>query len=156
MSIVGFVQLTWQRRFVRFGVVGTINSLTDLTLLNLLVFGFGVHILLANAFSATISIVLSYFWNHILVFNRRSQIGVRRFVYFVIVTATSVLVIQTLVIHVVTMVVPTHRLALMTGVSLSQATVMLVNAAKILAILSAMTWNFLLYKYFVFNNPHPT
>src|SRR4051812_16047664 len=101
MSSERSVKRLWEKRVVRFACVGVANTLTDTAILNLLVFALGMQVVVANVFSASISIVLSYFWNHFIVFQKEHPMNVRSFVKFILVTGASVIIVQSAVIYLV-------------------------------------------------------
>jgi len=153
MSSKGFISKLWEKRIVRFASVGAINTLTDVAILNLLVFGFHLKLIVANLISASISIVISYFWNHVIVFQREHPLSMRLFLKFVVVTGISVLAVQTLIISIVERLVSVEQIMTLTRLSTSQAHLIQVNGAKLVAVLVAMTWNFILYQLVVFKKP---
>ncbi|HVA11225.1 MAG TPA: GtrA family protein, partial [Candidatus Dormibacteraeota bacterium] len=145
----------WQHKVIRFGCVGVVGTLTDLTLLNIFVFGFGLNILVGNLFSASISITMSYFLNHAIVFRREYEISLRLFLKFITITGLSILVVQTVVIYSFEHIFTIARLHAMFGNELSSVRTrfLQVNGAKATAVLFGMTWNFVLYHFVVFRHP---
>ena len=153
MSRNKVIQKLWERRVVRFACIGVINTLTDLTILNILVFAFGLKLIAANCISASISIVISYFWNHIIVFQREHKMSLKLFVKFVVVTGLSILAVQTLVIYGVEHLLSIREITNLTHLVSSQARFIQVNGAKVTAVLVGMIWNFALYQLVVFKDP---
>ena len=152
MSRSGIVQKLWAYKAVRFICVGILNTLTDLTILNILVFAFGFKLLVANLFSASISIVLSYFWNHIIVFQRRHKRTWQLFVKFVVVTGLSIIAVQSAIIFAVEHVLTVKSIISFSHANHSQAHFIQVNGAKVAAVAAGMVWNFLLYHFVVFKD----
>ena len=147
----------WEKfRFVRFAVVGMVNTLIDFTVLNVLVFSVGLNKLPANMISVSVAIAVSYLLNHAVVFR---QVGEgrdhkRRVILFITITLIGAFIIQNLVIylfaHIITF--PAHLLQSITnalGLNLSAAFVTL-NTAKLAATICTMAWNYLLYRKYVF------
>jgi putative flippase GtrA len=148
----------WDVKLTRFLSVGVFNTLFDLSILNTLVFVFKTPILIANLISASISMTTSYFLNHHIVFRHKENHSFSRFAHFFAVTGRGILCIQTLVIFVVTHLLSPHEAGLthllrslgfrhVTGRALD------LNVAKLMAVLIAMTWNFLLYHFVIFRKP---
>jgi putative flippase GtrA len=154
MSRKAIINKLWQHKVVRFGCVGVVNTLTDLTLLNIFVFGFGLKVLVGNLFSASISIVMSYFLNHAIVFRREHNMSLRLFLKFITVTGLSILVVQSVVIYSFEHVFTLSLIRSLVGSGLSDhARFLQVNGAKVTAVLFGMIWNFALYHFVVFRHP---
>ncbi len=147
----------WGKKLVRFACVGIFNTLFDLTILNLLVFFAHVPTLIANLFSATISIVVSYFLNHHIVFRRTEPHEIKSFLKFFAVTGLSIVLVQDSIIFVVTHLL-NHDSGLITSIDHTLGTTKLtqkfvnLNFAKMLAVLGGMVWNFVLYRLVVFKD----
>lgn len=150
------IQNLWQYKLVRFVCVGIINTLTDLSILNILVFAFNLKLLFANCISASISIVISYFWNHILVFQRKHKLSIGLFAKFVVVTGLSILAVQSLIIFAVEHLLTIKEITTATHLANTQAKLIQVNSAKIVAVAGGMVWNFVLYHLVVFTDPKGT
>lgn len=150
MSRQSVVKRLWEKRVIRFACVGVINTLTDITILNTLVFAFGLKVLVANTISATISIVISYFWNYAIVFRREHKLSLKMFAKFVIVTGLSIVVVQSVIIYAVEHVLTINSIQAVVNLSHAQAKFIQVNSAKALAVLMGMVWNFALYQLVVF------
>jgi len=152
VSVAQRLKQLWLHKIVRFACVGAINTTIDLTILNTLVFVFGLKLLVANLISATISIIISYFLNHSIVFLGRHQISLKLFAKFFLVTGLSILAVQSLIIygfeHVFTINI--IRNALGKGSSPHLPRAIQVNGAKLTAVLGGMVWNFVLYHLVVF------
>ena len=146
------IQKLWERRVVRFACIGVINTLTDAAILNVLVFVFGVKLLIANVISASVSIIISYFWNHYIVFQKEHQLSLRMFLKFVIVTGLSIVAIQSAVIYIAQHIFTLSEISKLTGLHGTHVEFIQVDGAKIAAVLIGMVWNFLLYKYVVFRH----
>jgi putative flippase GtrA len=136
----------WELKIFRFLCVGVINTVIDLTILNILAFIFHIPALIANLFSASISISFSYFLNHHLVFRINEDHSVKKFVRFFAVTGFGILAIQSLVIYLVVHLLRAHRVSVkhfLSGIHLHiSPQVFELNTGKIIAIIIAMAWNF--------------
>lgn len=146
------IKKLWGNKIVRFASIGVINTLTDLLLLNILVFAFGLKFIYANLISASISISLSYFWNHFLVFKQQNPVSLKLFIRFFIITGFGILIIQTGVIYVLGHIIKPSDVASHLNISYSLAKVISVNVAKIIAVVFSMIWNFVLYNLAVFKD----
>jgi putative flippase GtrA len=141
------VRKLWSKRFVRFCCAGLINTTLDFAMLNFLVFKIHKSIIVANLISVSIGICISYFLNHILVF-QHAEFKIGAFLKFVCITGLSVLCIQTAVIHLAN---PLFRNVL--GHLTSDAgvrTAAALNLAKALAVGVGLGWNYFLYHKLVF------
>lgn len=148
----------WDVKLVRFICVGATNTVNDLLILNILVFVFHLPVLVANVFSATISITISYFLNHHLVFRIVEPHEFARFRRFFLVTGLSILLVQTVTIAVAMHLLKADTVVLdrmldEAGFRHLTAEAVNVNIAKITAVLAGMGWNFILYHKIVFKKP---
>lgn len=138
-------------QFLKFGVVGALNTLVDLGVFNLLIFLFGlVHGPLFVGFKAisfVVAVTNSYFMNKHLVFNTRGALNFTEkgrgaeFSLFLIVSVVGLL-LNVLVSYVV----------FMAGKTLAPEVsyYLFANTGAILGSGVVMLWNFLGYKFFVF------
>jgi putative flippase GtrA len=145
----------WALKITRFLCVGVFNTVFDLSILNTLVFIGHLPTLIANLISASTSMSVSYFLNHHIVFRSKERHSVTRFVHFFAVTGLGILAIQSLVIYLMTHLLDHER----SGVAslIRQLHIALsvkafdVNVAKLLAVLVAMIWNFVIYQFVIFS-----
>jgi putative flippase GtrA len=149
----------WEKRLARFMCAGVFNTLFDTSILNVLVFVGHLPLLLANLISASISMTTSYFLNHHLVFRSRQHHSLSQFARFFAVTGIGILGIQSLVIYGVTHFLHYQHMAVVDVVAalpFKHLTVAIfdLNVAKILAVLTAMIWNFALYRLIIFKKPN--
>ncbi|MCR4306914.1 MAG: GtrA family protein [Candidatus Yonathbacteria bacterium] len=138
-------------QFLKFGVVGVLNTLVDLGVFNLLIFLFGLVsgplFIVLKAISFTVAVTNSYFMNKHLVFNagRVSNLAgngkSKEFSLFFIVSVVGLL-LNVLVSYAV----------FMAGKTLAPETshYLFANTGAILGSGVVMLWNFLGYKFFVF------
>lgn len=148
----------------KFAVVGVINTVIDVAVLNflVLVIGFraqiqilGIYFLVANFISVTIAMINSYFMNKYWTFqSKEKKNAVEEALKFFFITIIGMYIINQLVFnffntywlwptHLVVNIVHFIRIySLDNFVSL--------NFAKVLAILASLTWNFIFYKLWVF------
>jgi len=153
MSRQGTIRKLWEKRVFRFACVGVINTLTDISILNTLVFAFNLKLLVANSISASISITISYFWNHAIVFQRQHKLSLWLFFKFAVVTGLSIIAVQSVVIYGMEHVLTLHSLMSFDHLSNAKAKFIQVNVSKIVAVLVSMVWNFILYQMVVFKKP---
>jgi len=98
---------------------------------------------------------VSYFLNHHIVFRSKEKHSVMRFVHFFAVTGLVILAIQSLVIYLMTHFLAHEHSAVVSllrhlHIALS-AKAFDLNLAKLLAVLVAMIWNFLIYQFVILN-----
>ncbi len=152
------LQKLWDAKVTRFLSVGLFNTLFDLTILNALVFFGHLPVLAANLVSASVSMTVSYFLNHHIVFRSKEDHSIVKFVHFFAVTGTGILAIQSLVIYSATHLLAHQNVVvgnLIHVLPLGNLSIRAfdLNVAKILAVLVAMTWNFTLYHLVIFKKP---
>lgn len=148
----------WGVKVTRFACVGVFNTLFDLSMLNTLVFVGHLPTLVANLISASISISVSYFLNHHIVFRSRENHTFIRFAKFFTVTGVGILAIQTLVIYLVTHLLShqqalVHDILSMLHITRLSARAFDLNFAKLCAVAVALIWNFLIYHFVIFKKP---
>lgn len=152
-SLVSLAKKLWQRREIRFLAVGCFNTVLDFILLNILFGLVGLPQLVSNTISVTIGITISYFLNHKIVFRHNSKPALKNYLRFFVITGFSAILIQNLVIYTVMKVIPVSEEVTVNIVGFTiAAKVLELNIAKVMAVLTGMSWNFLLYKYVVFKN----
>jgi putative flippase GtrA len=139
----------WDYKKIRFLCIGSFNSLTDITILNILVFAGHLPVWVVNAFSVSVGITISYFLNHFLVFRHQHKPNYKLFIKFFSVTGISIIVLQTFIIYLTRPLYNSFALGLH-GISASFSAKISLNLAKITAILIGMVWNYLLYSRVVF------
>ena len=154
MSRQNLLVSIWQRKIIRFVCVGMLNTTIDASILNALVFIFGIKLLIANLMSASISIVISYFLNHAIVFQRHHKLSVKLFIKFVMITGLSIILVQSLVIYGFEHLFSIAGIHKLSGLSKARAHFIQVNGAKATAVLVGMVWNFVLYHLVVFRSPN--
>jgi len=132
-------------QFVKFTLVGTLNSFLDLGILNLLIALFGITsgILysLFKIISATISITNSYFWNKFWSFEKKETgVKVEEYSKFYLVSAIGFLLNVGVASFVVNIIKPQFGLS----------GALWANIGAVIAILCVISWNFSGYKFLVF------
>ncbi len=151
----------WDVKLTRFASVGVFNTLFDISILNTLVFFVHAPIVAANLVSASLSMTVSYFLNHRIVFRSKETHSFKRFIHFFAVTGIGILGIQSLVIYSVTHFLGHHEAGVTNIIhslhlgSLS-AKAFDLNVGKILAVGTAMTWNFMIYHFVIFRKADET
>lgn len=119
-------------RFIKFAIVGAIGAIVDFTILNLLVFGFGVHDLVANAISFTCAVLSNFTWNRLWTYPESRQFRKRQQLPQFVLVSIIGLGINTAVLYFV------DRFLLSMGLSQALA----LNIGKAFAILVVLFWNF--------------
>lgn len=124
---------------IRFGIVGLANTALDFLILFILV-GLGVDKIIANYFSTGISFIFSFFVNKKFTFKSTSGNAKRQFLLFLIITIIGLWGIQPLVIIGVSWVLS----------GTGWASPIILFAAKIIATVASLIWNYLFYSRIVF------
>ena len=138
-------------QFAKFFLVGGLNTLIDFEVLNILMRQTGIakgeFIILFNAISFTIAITNSYLWNRFWTFKEARDVQVRKesvgkeFVQFLIVSLIGMGLNSGIVYATATYMKPLFGLG----------QVLWTNFAKALATGASLIWNFIGYKFIVFN-----
>lgn len=150
------IQKMWQLKLIRFALVGVFNTLLDFLMLNVLVFGANLPVLLANTISVCVGISMSYVLNHHIVFQSQGRITLAMYLRFFLITGISILVIQTIVIHITVTMFEQLVSSLgekfgFTGIfSISFQDKLVLNLSKATAVLAGMVWNYLMYAKIIF------
>lgn len=119
-------------RFFKFAVVGAIGAIVDFGVLNLLVFVFGLHDLVANTISFTCAVLSNFTWNRLWTYPESRQIRKRRQLPQFGLVSLIGWGINTIVLYFA------DRFLLSFGLSQALA----LNIAKAFAILVVLFWNF--------------
>ncbi len=132
--------------FVKFGEAGGLNWLVDMGIVNLLIlftgFSTGIYFAFYKGISFIIAATNSYFWNKLWVFKGSDkQSGNKEITKFVIATALG-MAVNVALAYMIAQIGPT----LYSGI----ADKVWANYATIFGSLSAMLFNFVLYKIWVF------
>ncbi len=154
MSIRLEIKKIWVHRPVRFIFVGIINTSIDLLLLNIFILALNTSLIYSNLFSASITICLSYFLNHYIVFQSRLSISIKTFLKFFLITGLSILLVQSIAIYIFEHTFSQSLISDLLGGSrnLNFVKIVQINSAKIVAVLVGMLWNYTLYHFVVFKD----
>jgi putative flippase GtrA len=123
----------------RFGIVGIANTAIDFIALFLLV-GLGLDKIPANYISTSIAFVFSFFVNKSFTFKSKGGNVPKQFLFFLGVTIVGIWIIQPIIILGVD--------TLLAGTDWSEGIILF--AAKIVATIGSMIWNYLFYSRLVF------
>ncbi len=125
-------------------MIGTMNALFDLSVLNLLMFIFGVssgpYFAIFKSTSFLLAATNSYIWNRFWTFNRPLGFEKKEYVTFIIMTVVGLAINVGIASFIVDFIKP--RFGLLPE--------LWANVAAVIAALIAMVWNFSSYKFFVF------
>src|SRR5689334_6340310 len=86
-------------RVGKFGVVGILNTLIDFTIFNVVRIWFGLALIPANIISTTCAMIFSFFANRRVVFKQEKGSILKQAAIFFAVTAVGLYVIQSFIIH---------------------------------------------------------
>ena len=137
------VQSLLRSEKVRFGLVGGVNTVTDFTILFVLVKVFGVAVFAANIVSTSAAILVSYLLNKKAVFGSNEKTSKRQILLFITVTLTGLWVIQSIVITAVSQL--GHTLF-----ALDSHDIEVLFVAKVCATVVTLVWNYVWYSRVVF------
>lgn len=150
------------RQVQRFAVVGLANTLVDFVLFQALTKLFGIplsHVWIAKAVSGTVALAGSFFLNRRWVFRatRGRRLVGGQAARFVLATVIGVYVIQTLLTQFFATTVPEpgellFRVARDLGLAgIVSEVFMIKTVAFALATAASMSWNYVAYRWWVFN-----
>lgn len=148
IAVSRYFKQKWMREFLKFLIVGFLNTAIDFGILNLISMKYhvysGVKILGVNPFSFIIAVTNSFFWNKYFTFSEKTDTEISEVSRFLTVTFIGLL-INTSIITLIIVYVPFD--------SLSPERKL--NIAKVFATAASLLWNFLGMKIFVFNSSSP-
>lgn len=124
--------LLGQKRVIRFGIVGGVNTLIDFGTFMLLYYVFGLWVMAAHVTGFCLATLNSYLLNKYWTFGDKSSHNPKQIVTFLGISLAA-LAISSLIVYIGQHYMPAF-------------------VAKILAIVVAMVWNYLGNQFFVFNH----
>jgi putative flippase GtrA len=124
---------------IRFVIIGGLNTAIDFGILFALV-TLGLPTVASNFVSTSVAMVFSFFANKSFTFQDTSKNTTKRIAIFLIITIFGMWVIQPIIIELI-------KMALSPSVT-NKYIVLLIG--KILATIASLTWNYLMYRKFVF------
>lgn len=124
---------------IRFVLVGGINTAIDFGLLFLLR-SLGLPVITSNIISTTVAFCFSFFANKKYTFKSTDTNIIREILLFVAITLFGLWVLQTIVIHLVTIS--------FSGLRISDS--LLLFIAKLVATVASLIWNYTMYSRVVF------
>ena len=131
----------------KFAAVGVLNTLIDFGILNVLSLSFqifsGPKVALFNVVGFIAANINSYAWNKYWTFQSGGKKAASEFVQFLVVSVIGIALNTGIVYGITTFIAP------LGGLSLSRWE----NAAKLVATVVSLVWNFIGYKFFVFKGP---
>lgn len=139
---------THVKQIAKFGAVGVINTLGDFLLFNVLFGLLHLPLLLANICAVSVMMLISLQLNRRFVFQATDASYGRQMTRFLLVTLFGLYVIQNIIMFTVLGMLETASLS---GVLASD--IILANIAKAVGVAGSATWNFILYKLWVFKKP---
>lgn len=133
-------------QFSKFVVVGFMNTAIDIGTLNVFMFATGVtggvYLALLNSVSFSLATTNSYLWNKYWTFRKKNSVKVMEIGQFLTVSLIGLAINSGVVYLISTHVSP------VLGISAG----LWVNFAKIVATGFSLIWNFIGYKFFVFED----
>ncbi|MBI4049457.1 MAG: GtrA family protein [Candidatus Doudnabacteria bacterium] len=140
-------------QFLRFAIVGGINTATDFIALFILSAITGVEkgekVIILNLISFSIAVVVSYFLNKHWTFRDTSADDPKKFTLFLTVSVIGAGV-NSLIVYLVSTYVPEPTSLLASLSSVSDTGKLWLGVAKLAATVASLIWNFIGYKFLVF------
>ena len=130
---------------IRFGIVGIANTALDFLLLFIFV-GLGVDKIAANYLSTSASLVFSFFVNKSFTFTSKTGNAKKQFALFIIITLIGLWIIQPIIIAAVS--------TALAGTGWADGAILF--AAKIVATVASLIWNYVFYSRIVFKKIEQT
>jgi putative flippase GtrA len=132
-------------QFIKFSLIGGLNTLIDFGVLNLLMWLTrtyqGLLILLFNTISFTTAVINSYCWNKYWTFQEKEKRGIPvQFFKFLIVSIIGAIINGGIVFAITTFIPPIFGLS----------RELWANLAKAVATAAGLIWNFIGYKFWAF------
>lgn len=142
---------------LRFVVVGGANTVIDFGILFSLV-ALGLPTIASNFVSTSVAMVFSFLVNKSYTFKDTSKNTGKNITYFFVITVIGLWVIQPIIIEGVNLLLgpwftgscPVKLIGELLG-SWFKASYLVLLIGKVLATAASLTWNYLLYRKFVFN-----
>lgn len=151
MIMLKFINNLWKKfwsfQFNRFLLIGTLNTISDFSIVNFLAFIFnayrGINLLAINTFSFVTVVTFSFFMNKRLTFQGAGEM---RFAikkqYFMFFTITLIgLFLNNTIVYLITTII---------GPQFGLNKVIWLNFSKAMAVSVVLFWDFFNYKYLVF------
>lgn len=137
----------WSFRFSRFVAIGTLNTVIDFSIVNLLAYILGVYsgniLVVINTISFCTVVTISFFLNKKITFektsNHQSLIKKQYIIFFII--SLGGLLLNNLIVYSLTTII---------GSRYGVGEILWLNLSKALAVGIVLFWNFFNYKYLVF------
>lgn len=151
LAAIYFLGRFWSvlRQFGKFAAVGTLNTLLDISVLNLLIYftGFtaGLYFSLFKTISFLVAATNSYFWNKFWTFQSKTPVNFAEYFRFAVFTFIGVLLNSGTASFLVNIVGPKANFS----------PIAWANLAALLAVAVSFLWNFCSYRYFIFKNSKP-
>lgn len=137
----------WSFQFNRFLLIGTLNTISDFSIVNFLAFIFkayqGINLLAINTFSFVTVVTFSFFMNKTWTFQSPEEVRLaikKQYLMFFIITLVGLFLNNTIVYLITTTIGPQFGLN----------KVIWLNFSKAIATGVTLFWNFFNYKYLVF------
>ena len=127
---------------LRFIIVGISNTVLDFVLMNIMRL-VGLNLIAANTISTGTAMVYSFFMNKKWTFRNAGKNYLRQVILFFIFTIIGIWVIQNGFIWLINTYIPHFGLS----------DTIFANAAKLIASVPSLIWNYLTYNFIVFREP---
>jgi putative flippase GtrA len=136
-----FLKKTLESQKTRFVLVGITNTAVDFAVLFSLVLAFHMPSSIANIFSTTCALIVSYFLNKRTVFGDTDRHNKRQVVSFIAVTLSGIWIVQTIAIFSVSTVL---------NMIMNFDMTLVLFISKIAASVASLVWNYIWYSRVIF------
>jgi len=139
-------------RFLKFAVVGTIGAIIDFGVANLLVYAFGVQLVVAGTISFIAAILSNFTWNRLWTYpDSRSKSAVKQFVQFSIISVMG-LAIRVPILHFGEPALYWIFESLPFQIPVFTPDFLAKNFTLAIAVVIVMFWNFFVNRYWTYND----
>ncbi len=126
---------------ISLGVLNALLMITGITAKNIIIYA------LITAFSNSLGIINSYFWNKTWTFRKELKVKGKEFILFYIFTGIGVLINMAITVLFARIIGPAINMS---------GGVLIGLVAPICGILTEAVWNFIIYKLLIFKNEQPS
>ena len=139
------------RRFVRFCIVGVVNTLVDIVLF-LILRRNHVDLVVANIISTSVALIVSLFLNYSYTFKETGKLTKTKLLLYIAITLVGLWILQPIVISLMTRLNETINYVNFISNMIGHKDTLINLIPKLAATAVTLVWNFTLYGKFVFSS----
>lgn len=140
-----------QNKFVRFCLVGIVNTLVDVSIF-LALRSAGLHVVVANIISTSVGLAVSLLLNYHFTFKATQSLTPFKIALYIGVTLIGLWALQPVIITAVLHVDQAWHITALVSDRLGHASLLANTFAKLCSIVVTLIWNYLWYSRVVFAN----